>query len=72
MDAHHVDLGGLNEGFSLGAYSYNNAYSYQFPGLIDDVAIFNSALDQTAITALYNSGVPAEVTGAVAQQAHHP
>ena len=46
--------------------SYN---ANHFDGLLDDVAIFNSALDQTAITALYgaapNAGIPSEVTGAI-------
>ena len=34
-------------------------------GKADDVAMFSSALNQSSITALYNSGSPAEVTGAV-------
>jgi len=57
-------LAGLNEGFFIGAYDYNGA-GYFFPGQIDDLAIFDSALDQTAITALYGGGTPSAVSGAI-------
>jgi hypothetical protein len=38
---------------------------YKLEGLMDDVAIFDTALDQTAVTALRGGGTPSEVTGAV-------
>ncbi|HAT53213.1 MAG TPA: hypothetical protein DCS80_08160 [Betaproteobacteria bacterium] len=48
--------------------SFNGA-SLFLNGYVDDFAIFNSALDQTAVTALYgaapNAGIPSEVTGAI-------
>ena len=40
------------------------ADNYVWAGLFDDFAIFESALDQSAVTSLYNSGSPAEVSGA--------
>ena len=47
--------------------SFNGASNF-LNGYVDDFAIFNSALDQTAVTALYgaspNAGIPSEVTGA--------
>lgn len=38
--------------------------SLYFNGLIDDVAIFSSALDQSAVTDLYSGGTPDIITGA--------
>jgi MSHA biogenesis protein MshQ len=49
-------------GHLFGASTYGGAE--RFEGEMDDLAIFNTVLDQTAVTALYNSGVPAKVTGA--------
>lgn len=49
-------------GHLFGASTYGGAE--RFEGEMDDLAIFNTVLDQTAVTALYNSGVPAIVTGA--------
>lgn len=43
-------------------------FNLKFNGLIDEVAIFDTTLDQAAVTALYgaspNAGIPSEVTGA--------
>ena len=51
----------------FGASTYGGAE--RFEGAMDDVAIFNSALDQAAVTALYgaspNAGIPSAVTGAI-------
>jgi len=36
--------------------------NYEFGGLMDEVAIFNSALSASNITSMYNSGVPADIS----------
>ena len=36
--------------------------SFEFGGLMDEVAIFNSALSSSNITAIYNSGVPNDIS----------
>jgi hypothetical protein len=59
---------------SLGSYSgmpstggnleigrFANGHSF-FNGLVDEVAVFNSALSASDVTAIYNSGVPADLT----------
>jgi hypothetical protein len=60
-----VDFSSAGSDILLG----RQATSWPVEGLIDDFAIFNTALDQTAVTALYgaspNAGIPSEVTGAV-------
>ena len=50
---------GHNTGFpaTIGRYSTN-----YFQGLIDEVALFNSALSVSDITSIYNSGVPADIS----------
>ena len=50
---------GYNTGFpaTIGRYSTN-----YFQGLVDEVALFDSALSSSNITAIYNSGVPADIT----------
>ncbi|MCC7261594.1 MAG: hypothetical protein IT369_03635 [Candidatus Latescibacteria bacterium] len=48
--------GGLNTGYAditIGTLDWLNSY---FDGLIDEVALFNRALDQTEIQAVYNAG----------------
>jgi len=40
------------------AFGNNNGHNYDYNGLIDDVAIWNVALDQDNITKVYNSGTP--------------
>jgi hypothetical protein len=47
---------------AIGRETWSSSRYYN--GKIDDLAIFDSALDQTAITALYGGGTPSEVTGA--------
>jgi len=39
------------------------SYTYAFTGLIDEVAIFDEALDSSAIAAIYNSGTPTDLSG---------
>ena len=41
--------------------SLNLTYTYE--GLIDEAAIWSSALSESNVTALYNSGVPSDLTG---------
>jgi len=52
--------------FSIGRLAFVNEYG---KAKFDEVAVFNSALDQAAVTALYgaspNAGIPSAVTGAV-------
>lgn len=45
-------LAGLNEGFEIASYFLNNSYSYFFPGQVDELSIFNSALSASDISAL--------------------
>jgi len=40
----------------------SNIYDLYHQGLIDEVAFFNSALSASDVTAIYNSGVPADLT----------
>jgi len=52
---------------SVGLGSYANANNvargaYQFDGLIDEFAIFNTELSASDVTAIYNSGVPADLS----------
>ena len=42
-----------------GASSYNNF----FDGNIDEIALFDKELSQSEVTAIYNSGVPGDLTG---------
>ena len=46
-------LAGLNEGFEIASYFVNNSYSYFFPGQVDELSIFNSALSASQITNIY-------------------
>jgi len=56
-------LEGLNQGFTVAAYqhTYPSGYRYFFPGQVDELSIFNSALSSSDITSIYNSGVPADL-----------
>jgi len=48
---------------SIGAYNYNGTTRGGFyRGLMDDVAVWNVELDADAVTAIYNSGVPIDLT----------
>jgi hypothetical protein len=58
-------LAGLNEGFVVGMYPFNfgtGQYNYPFPGEVDELSIFNSALSSSNITSIYNSGVPNDIS----------
>ena len=46
----------------IGAKNRSSALSRYFTGLIDEVAVFSSALSSSDITAIYNSGTPADLT----------
>jgi hypothetical protein len=45
-------LAGLNEGFVIASYFVNNAFGYFFPGEVDEVSFFNSALSASDISTL--------------------
>ena len=52
---------------SVGLGSYANANyiakgAYQFDGLIDEFAIFNTELTQREVTGIYNSGIPNDIS----------
>ena len=40
----------------------NNSATYTYEGLIDEAAIWSSAVSEADVTALYNSGVPGDLT----------
>ena len=48
-------------GFTFAKRSSLNV-TYTYEGLIDEVAIWSSALSESDVTALYNSGVPSDLT----------
>ena len=48
-------------GFTFAKRSNLNV-TYTYEGLIDEVAIWSSALSESNVTALYNSGVPSDLT----------
>tara|TARA_B100002019_G_scaffold268747_1_gene260965 strand:- start:3616 stop:4425 length:810 start_codon:yes stop_codon:yes gene_type:complete len=50
-------------GFLLGARDNNGTAESHMTGLIDEVGIWNTALPANAVTAVYNSGVPFDLTG---------
>jgi hypothetical protein len=41
-----------------------HGFNSHWNGFVDDISYHTSALDQTAVTALYNGGTPAKITGA--------
>ena len=51
---------GWGSNFTIGKWS-GGAYNY-LNGLIDEVALFTSALSSSDVTAIYNSGVPGDLT----------
>ena len=46
----------------IGGMLYNNGY--RFEGLIEDVAVFDTELSAADVTAIYNSGAPADLNNA--------
>jgi hypothetical protein len=48
--------------FTLDLIGRNSTYGNYFNGLINEVAIWDEALDADAVTALYNSGTPLDAT----------
>jgi len=68
LDGSDMSLGGTpssttgasaGQNFSIGNLRY---YSGYFGGVIDEVAVFSSALSASNVTAIYNSGVPADLS----------
>ena len=57
-----TDLLDGNDGIRIGSKDRGGAPTNIYSGLVNDVAIWSAELDQTAITALYNSGKPMDVT----------
>lgn len=57
----NVGLNDLSLGSDLRVGLLHNSNSLFFTGLIDEFAIFNSALSSSDATAIYNSGVPADL-----------
>jgi hypothetical protein len=70
-------LNGSSQGTKTGAETSNNAFkgtqlvigrytsvpgTYNFNGYIDEVSLFDSALSASDVTAIYNSGVPADLS----------
>jgi hypothetical protein len=57
-------LEGLNEGFTVASYQhvYPTGYNYFFPGQVDEVSVFDSALSASDITTIYNSGAPNDIS----------
>jgi len=49
------------DSFRMGAKGYGSSSLYPFQGLIDEVALFDSALSSSNVTSIYNSGVPADI-----------
>ena len=46
----------------IGATYQGTAYAYEFNGNLDEVSIWNTALSQSAVTEIYNSGAPNDLT----------
>ena len=44
----------------------NGSTATSFPGLLDEIALWNTAKSASDITAIYNSGEPTTITGAIA------
>jgi len=55
-----TDITGIDT-FCVGATNKNSAVTQYFDGLIDEAAYFSTALSAAQITAIYNSGVPANL-----------
>lgn len=51
---------GMGDGFEIGANP--NYRPYYWNGYIDEFAVFDSTLSASNVTAIYNSGVPADLT----------
>jgi hypothetical protein len=46
----------------IGGQDADNTLTYKFAGNIDEVAIWDTLLDDDAVTAIYNSGTPISLT----------
>jgi hypothetical protein len=47
---------------TVGARNRSGTIAMNYDGFVDEVAIFDSAISEADITAIYNSGVPADLT----------
>jgi len=55
-----TDISGIDT-FCVGAIDKNSAVTQYFDGLIDEAAYFSTELSAAQVTAIYNSGVPANL-----------
>ena len=53
---------GYGSNFLIGAYGAGGSIFGEWQGLLDEVATWDSALSASDVTAIYNSGVPADIT----------
>lgn len=53
---------GYGSNFAIGAYGAGGSYGYEWQGLLDEVATWDSALSASDVTAIYNSGVPGDLS----------
>ena len=61
--AQAINYHGLSTPVMLGADAANDSSASNFyHGLLDDVAVFNDDLSAAEVTAIYNSGVPFDLT----------
>ena len=58
-DSNTDNSGTVESGIDIGRQSNNSNF---FNGLIDEVAIWDVELDADAVTAIYNSGVPTDLS----------
>ena len=51
-----------NYGTTIGGIFWSTVHIQTYPGLIDEVSIWNVALDDDAVTEIYNDGTPIDLT----------
>ena len=61
MNGNSTDTGTSSETFTSTAFKISFT-TLPFNGLIDEVALWDSALSASDVTAIYNSGVPADLS----------
>jgi len=62
FEATEVSTSGVARGLAIGAKNTNGTVGQHMTGQIDEVGIFGVALDADAVAAIYNSGVPFDLT----------
>ena len=61
-DFHEASVVSAGRNLAIGAYNNNGTASSNITGQMDEVAIWNVALDANAVNEIYNSGVPNDLT----------